>query len=248
MTEIPDAQVASSPSGSFLGNLFNLYFEPRETFEKIFARPRVVMAIVLQVSLGVLFTTVWLQKVNPKEFMRQQMEQNPRVQQMPAEQVEQIINTQARFMKTWAQIAPFIAPVLVDLVVAGFLMFIFRFFLAAEVSFFQSLTTVAWTFAGIGLVQTPIMLAIYLLKGDWNIDPNAIIQANPTLFFAPSDLTGWLRSLLSSFDLFSFWTIFLLATGYSVAGKRALGSGLVGVGIPWVIYVFIKVAFRLMFG
>ena len=249
MTETPDTPPAPPPdSGSFLGNLFNLYFEPRETFAKIFVKPRVWMAIVLQVAMGVLFTSVWLEKMDAREFMKAQMEQNTRIQQMPAEQVEQIINTQARFMRTWGRIAPFFVPVILDLLLAGFFMFVFRFFMAADVSFTRSLATVAWTFAAIGLVQTPIMLLIFWLKGDWNVDPNQIIQANPTILFEVGSMSRWIWSLLSSFDLFSLWTLFLFATGFAVAGKRGLSTGLWGVGIPWVVYLAVKVGFVLVFG
>ena len=240
--------MSETPDGSFLGNLFNLYFEPRETFAKIFVKPRVLMAILLQTALGVGFTSIWLQKVDTREFMRQQMEQNPRIQQMPTEQVERMIDVQSRAMKTWGRVGPFIVPALVDLILAGLLLFVFRFFLAADVSFLQSLATVAWSLGALGLIQTPILLAVFSLKGDWNVDPNQIVQANPTVFFEITDLPRWLWTLLSSFDLFSIWTAFLLATGYSIASKRGLSTGLWGVGVPWAIYVMIKVGFRLMFG
>jgi len=243
---VPEAPPADS--GSFLGNLFNLYFEPTETFSKIFVKPRVWMALLLQIAMGVLFTSIWLEKMDAREFMKAQMEQNTRIQQMPAEQVEQIINTQARFMRTWGRIAPFIAPVLIDLVLAGLFMFIFRFFMAADVSFMRSFATVVWTFAALGLIQTPIMLLVFWLKGDWNVDPNQIIQANPTIFFEVGSMSRWLWSLLSSFDLFSLWTLFLFATGFAVAGKRGLSTGVWGVLIPWAVYLAGKVAFVLMFG
>jgi hypothetical protein len=254
MTETPEpapaSQGATPPEdqGSFVGNLFNLYFEPAPTFTKIFKRPRVVLAILLQVAMGVIFTTIWLDRMNPREFMKAQMEQNPRIQEMPAEQVEQIIDAQAGYMRTWGRVGPWIAPLVIDLLVAGILLFMFRFFFAVDVSFLQSLTTVAWTFAALGLIQTPIMLAVFALKGDWNLDPNQIIQANPTVFFEAGDLPRWLASLLSSFDLFSLWTVFLLAQGFAAAGKRELSTGLMGVCIPWALYVMAKVAFALMFG
>lgn len=235
-------------SGSFFGNLFNLYFEPQATFTKIFVKPRVWLAILLQTALGVGFASIWLERVDTREFMRAQLEKNPRVQQMPAEQVERIINAQAGAIKTWGRVGPLIAPVVIDLIVAGLLFFMFRFFFAVDVSFLQSLTSVAWTFAAVGLIQTPIMLAVFFLKGDWNLDPNQVLQANPSLLFDPTDLPRWLGSLLSSLDLFSFWTMFLLATGFAAAGRRELSTGLWGVGIPWAVYVMAKVAFALMFG
>lgn len=254
MTETPETAppaAGTTPpedSGSFLGNLFNLYFEPRATFGKIFTKPRVVLAILLQTALGVLFTTIWLDKMNPREFMKAQMEQNPRIQEMPTEQVERIIDAQVGYMRTWGRVGPFIAPVIFDLLLAGILLFMFRFFLAVDVSFLESLTTVAWSLAALGLIQTPIMLAVFALKGDWNVDPNQIVQANPTLFFEPGDLPRWLWSLLSSLDLFSLWTLFLLATGFAAAGKRELSTGLWGVGIPWAMFLMAKVAFVLLIG
>lgn len=234
-------------SGSFLGNLFNLYFEPSATFEKIFTKPRIIAIVLFQISLGVLFSTIWFQKLDAKEFMRQQMELNPRIQQMPTEQVEKIIETQASFMKTWGRIGPLIAPLILDGLLAGLLMFMFRFFMAAEVSFLDSLATIAWTFATVGLLQTPILLAVMALKGDWNLSPDQVVQANPTVFFEMSAMPRWLWSLLGSFDLFSLWTLFLLATGFSVAGKRGLSTGLWGVGICWAIYVVVKIGFLLIF-
>jgi hypothetical protein len=248
VTESPDRSTPAPEAGSFLGNLFNLYFEPAETFAKIFARPRVFPPILLQTLLGVAFISIWLGKVDTREFMRLQMEQNPRVQQMPAEQVQRIIDAQANFMKTWARVGPLVAPALLDLVLAGIFLFIFRFFMAADVSFPQSLATVAWTFAALGLVQTPILLTVFSLKGDWNLDPNQVVQANPTLFFEQEDMPRWLWSLCSSIDLFSLWTVFLLATGYSVASRRGLSSSLWAVGIPWLLYVMAKVTFRAIFG
>ncbi len=250
MTETTDPPTTAAPedSGSFFGNLFNLYFEPRPTFAKIFVKSRVVLAILLQMALGVIFTSIWLDRMNPREFMKAQLEQNSRAQQMSAEQVEQIIDAQAGYMRTWGRVGPFIAPVILDVIVAGFLFFMFRFFMAADLSFMQSLSTVVWTFAAVGLIQTPIMLAILFLKDDWNVDPNQVMQANPMLLFEAGDLPRWLVSLLSSLDLFSFWTIFLLATGFAVAGKRELSTGIWGVGIPWACYVLAKMAFALMFG
>jgi hypothetical protein len=252
MTEITseptDVVALPQDSGSFFGNLFNLYFEPAAAFAKIMVKKRILLAILLQTAIGVAFTTIWLQKVDTREFMRQQMEQNSRIQQLPTEQVERIINTQANVMRTWGRIAPLIAPTVIDVVVALILLFVFRFFMAAEVNFSQSLATIAWSFAALGLVQTPIMLLVLFLKGDWNVDPNQIIQANPTIFFEVTAVPRWLWTLLASIDLFSIWTIFLLATGYSVAGKRPLSTGLWGIGIPWVFFVMLKVGFRLIFG
>lgn len=252
MNESPETVAAAEPApqdaGSFLGNLFNLFFEPSATFARIFQKPRVWLVILLQTALAFGFTAIWVQKVDGREFMRRQLEKNARVQQMPAEQVERIIEVQSKAIKTWAYISPLVAPTLLDLIAAGFLFFVFRFFFGAELRFVHAFATVAWSFFAVGLVQTPMMLAIFTAKDDWNLDPNQVIQANATMFMNETSTPGWLWSLIGSFDLFSFWTAFLLTAGFAVATKRSFGSAAWGIGIPWALWVCLKIAGRLVFG
>ncbi|NJR71586.1 MAG: nucleotide exchange factor GrpE, partial [Synechococcales cyanobacterium CRU_2_2] len=44
-----------------------------------------------------------------------------------------------------------------------------------------SLGIVAWDFLAVGLVVTPLMLLVMHLKGEWNVNPGDVLQANPTL-------------------------------------------------------------------
>src|ERR1022692_1608204 len=64
-----------------------------------------------------------------------------------------------------------------------------------------------------------------------------------------SDVIWILYSLASSFDLFSFWTILLLAVGISVAARKfALSKALVAVVLPWGVLVVVKAAWTNLFG
>lgn len=245
MTETQDAQAAAVvvDSGSFFGNLFNLYFEPSATFAKIFTKPRIVAIVLFQVGVTLAFTTVWLEKADVREMIRQQMEQNPRIQQMSTDQINQAIGMQENIMRGAFRFAPFFGPLVGALLVGGFLMFVFRFFMAAEVSFFDSVATAAWSFTAIALIHTPIAIAVFMLKGDWSVNPSEIVQANPTLFLDVGTVPRWLWAFLASLDLFSLWTVHLLATGYSVAGKQKWSTCLWTVGILWMSLVLAKVAF-----
>ncbi len=64
------------------------------------------------------------------------------------------------------------------LVTAGALLFVFRFFYASELSFKQSLAVVSWVLFAVGLVTTPLLLMVLGLKGDWNLNPQEVLQAN----------------------------------------------------------------------
>jgi hypothetical protein len=87
------------------------------------------------------------------------------------------------------------------------------------------------------------MLLVFALKGDWNLNPQELLQANPTALLEKDAVAKPLWALLSSFDLFSFWVLFLLAVGFGVASKRATGSAFWGAAAPWLLYVMGKVAF-----
>ena len=232
----PDGVAASAPAPGFLSNLFGLYLEPREAFAAIVKRPSFWLPLALFMATQVGFTAVWLQKLDVIEFMRNQAEASGQAFQAPPPEAMGFV----KFF-FWAPAILF-GPIFMA-AAGGLYLFIFRFFLASEMTFKQSLAVVAHTFAATALVTTPLMLLVFALKGDWNLAPQELLQANPTAFFEKEDLAKPLWALLSSLDLFSFWVLFLLAVGLGVASKRATGSALWGAAAPWLLYVVGKVAF-----
>ena len=93
-----------------------------------------------------------------------------------------------------------------------------------------------------------MMLLTLALKGNWNINPQEVLGANLTLLPEKEEASAVLYSLAGSFDLFSFWTIVLLSVGFGVASKRSTTSAAMGVLIPWVVVVAIKVGFTALTG
>jgi hypothetical protein len=52
------------------------------------------------------------------------------------------------------------------------------------------------------------------------------------------DNPKWLMSLAGSLDLFTLWTIVLLAIGFSVAARKlSFSKALITIAIPWLIIV-----------
>jgi hypothetical protein len=133
------------------------------------------------------------------------------------------------------------------LVIAGALMFIYRFFYSSEVTFRQAFAIVTWVLFAVALVSTPVILAVMSLKGDWNINPQEAVQANPSLLLDKSTAAKPLWALLSSIDLFSLWMVFLLAVGFGVASKKPTGSAIWGVAIPWIVIILCKVGWAALF-
>jgi len=241
------APVTPEPPGGFFQTLIDVYFAPRDAFTRIVRNSGFVVPAILVIVLGLAFFGTWVQKVDAKAFMRTQIEEGPFADRIPAEQKAEIIEQQAARLATWGWINVAVFTPLMLLVVAAVLHFVYRFFYASESTFKQALAITSWVFLAVGLITSPLTLAVMALKGDWNVDPNQALQASPGLLLDPSTAAKPLMSLLNSLDLFSIWTVFLLAVGFGVASRKSTGSAIWGVGICWAIIVLGKVGWAALF-
>ena len=239
--------VTPEKPGGFLQNLIDLYFAPREAFGRIVPNPTFILPLLGHVILSLVFTGIWLNKVEVREFMKTQLQEQGQWDRIPAEQREGLLDQQEKFMPIMGWVGAVLGGPITVVVVAGVLLFIFRFFYAGAVGFKQSMAITSWSFFALALVATPLMLLVFALKGDWNINPQEILQANLSLLLDKAETAKPLWALATSLDLFSFWLIFLLAAGFGVACKKATGSTLWGIVIPWAVIVAIKVGWNAIF-
>ena len=237
----------TSTAPGFFGILGNLYVAPSEAFAAILKRPNVWAPLLLAMAMNAAFSVAWLQKVDGEAFMKARFAENPRARDMPAEDKARAIEAQVKMLPVYAGIGPvFVA--IVALVVAGALVFVFRFFFAGEVTFRQGLAMTSWVFVALGVVTLPLTYLVLHLKDDWTLNAQEVLQANPSLFFERGAVAAPIFSLLGSLDLFSFWGIALLAMGFGLASRKTFGSAVWGVAVPWFIYVLGKAGMAALFG
>jgi hypothetical protein len=247
MPESSVAPAADAGGGGFFQNLIDLYFSPRDAFARIVRAPSVLVPLAAYALIVLGFTGVWMSKMNPTEFMRTQIEESPRAEQMSAEQKAQIVEQQAKFMGVFGWVVGPVFIAIMLLAVAGGLLFIYRFFYGGEVVFKQSFAIVIWTFLAVSIVSVPVTLAVLALKGDWNVDPNQAVMANLGLLLEKQTAARPLWALFTSIDVFVLWMVFLLAVGFAVACRKTTASAIWGVGIPWALFVAAKVAWSAVF-
>lgn len=242
------APVEPEKPGGFFQNLVDVYFSPREAFTRIVRKPVWVLPTIAILVVSAVSTGVWMARVDAREFTVRQMEEfgGKRWEEAPPEAKEQGIEAQVKFMPAtrWARVA--LGTPIVLLAVGGVLLFVFRFFYGAQVTFVQSLAITSWSILAVDLLTAPLRLLVMWLKEDWNIDPQLALQASPGALVDPS-APKWQWALLSVPDLFSLWLVFLLATGFAVASRRTTGSALWGVGIPWLLLAMGGVAMAALF-
>ena len=122
---------------------------------------------------------------------------------------------------------------MVLLLTAVVLMFVYRLLLRPEnVTFKQSFAIVLWAFLIVAIVTIPLLLGTMALKGAWNEDPGTVIAANLAPVLDRASTPKPLYVLAKQLDLFGFWLVWLLASGFRGRAAQAHGLGPVGRGHP----------------
>lgn len=242
----PQESTPSLPEGRRLAGVF---FEPGQVFADIAARGRWWLVLVILIALNFVAISLMVSRVGYDNMIQKAFENSKQIQQMSADQRQQAFETQRRFMPLAVRVGPPVAILAAVLVIAGVLLFVFKFMLDAELGYRQVLNITCYASLPPSLLGNLAFLLVLFLKDPSDFDAENASGLNAGMFLS-SDSAAWLKSLAGSLDLFTFWTIALLAIGLSAAlgaRKMPFGRALGGVVLPWLIYVAGKAGFAALF-
>jgi hypothetical protein len=236
---------------NFVQRLGGVFFEPKKTFEDINRKPSwfgifLILCALVLVSMYVLQT-----RMDHETYMRKALQMNAFTRNLPEEQVQKIVTQPQGAFQRYSQyvFAP-VGVLLTYLVTAGVLLLIFVL-LGAAITFKKSLAVAIWGMAPPGIVVTLLGILFMYVKDPETLDLNPAqnIASNLGMLVSSKEHPA-LSSLLSSLDLFSFWTIFLLATGYVAISDRKLtmGKAVAAIVAMWAIWVLGKAGFMAFWG
>jgi hypothetical protein len=236
------AQPQPEGMGEF-SRLTGVFFEPKKTFEDIARRPRWIVPMVVVMLAALASTFIFSQRIGWDRFMRQQIESSSRTAQMTAEQREQAVAMQTRFAPIGAVVFIVIGLPLVVLLEAAILLGIVAGIMSAPVKLKQ-VYAVLWYSSLTTVISAILSIVLMYIKNPDDYNLQNPLAFNPAAFMDPLTTSKFVYSLSSSLDLFSFWTIFLVATGLqAAAGKKlSFGGALTAVILPWAVYVLVKSA------
>lgn len=232
---------AEAPAPSFVSTLGNMVVAPREAFAGILRRPSPWLPLFAFVALHVVYLAVWLPKLDPIEMVRNQQEAAGKEVQLPP-------SNAAPFIKAFTAVITLVAPPIFILLAAAVLLLVFRFFYGGDVGFKQAFTICAWSFLTLAVVTVPLMLLVMGLKGEWSLDPGSILTASPAVLLDRASTAKWLYAAVKALDLFTFWLLFMLASGFAVAMRKPTGSAVPGVVAPWLFLAAIGVGIAALVG
>jgi len=229
--------------------LAGVLFEPSRTFADIAWRPTWIVPLALMILASIGVTALYGQHLGWDRLLRHQIETSSRGQQLSPEQREQAIATQARLAPLFAYVGTLVVIPLYCLLAAGIFTGLVAGVMSAPVRFRQVFAVVAY--AGVpNVIAALLTVVVMLLKNPDDFDLQNPLVFNAGAFMDPEHSSKFLHSMATSIDLFSFWSMLLMATGLkAAAGKRlSFGGALFVVVLPWAVYVLAKSAVAGLFG
>jgi uncharacterized membrane protein len=241
----PENSSAVAPPAAGMGEfsrITGVFFDPRKTFEDIAKRPTWLVPVVLIVVFGLLVSITMSQRVGWERIVQQGMDASSRAQQMTPEQRQQAIAIGVKFASIMAYTAVVLVPVFFA-IMAGVLTGVASGMFSAGIRFKQVFAVVCYS-SLTGLISAILTIVVLYLKNPDEVNVQNALAFNPGAFMDPATSSKFLYSLASSLDLFSFWTILLMATGLkAAAGKKlSFASAVFAVVLPWAVWVLGKSA------
>jgi hypothetical protein len=239
----PEAQATIGP----LGRLTGVFFSPKATFEDIVRRPTWIAPLVLLTFLSLAVSFAINQRVHWREYMLQQIEKSSSAAQLSAEQKEQRIEGAAKFLPVFTYAVGFLGPgsgvLLVTLVMWG----AYNLLGGANTNFGTAFGITAHAFLT-GVVSSLLFVVVLYLRPFGTVDLENPVATNLAAFL-PDESAKWLVALCKSIDIFSIWTLLLLAMGFRATNRKKLkGAKAFSMAFTvWAAYVVMHVAWVAIF-
>lgn len=239
----PEPQATISP----LGRIIGVFFSPKTTFQDIVRKPSWVLPVVLMTVLGAVVGFSLNKRVDWRDVASKRIEESPRASQLSPEQKEQQLAMSAKISPPIAYAIGILGPILGCLIVGVVMLGAFNLLAGANANFKVSFAIVSYAYV-VSLISSLLFLLILYLKPPGTVDLENPVAANLGAFL-PEGTAKPLMVLGTAIDLFSFWIIALIGTGFAAFNPRKLKTGsAIGIVLaPWAVYEAVRMGFAYIF-
>lgn len=236
----------AAPRMSEASRIPGVLFDPKKAFADIAAWPTWIVPVILSAIVGVLFIYMFTTKVGWLRYFTQLAEISKKMQQMDAATRENTINMQVKFGAIFGYVFGVIGPVLMALITGGVVLLMCKMTDVA-LTFKQLFAMSAW--ASLPRVVAGVLAIVVMTMNPENFNLQNPLAFNLGHYMEPPPNSGtFLYSIATSIDLFTIWSILLLAIGISAAARKvSLGKAVMLVATPWIVWVLVSSGFGAMF-
>jgi len=228
---------------SEIRRLLGMIWEPKPVFQDLAARPRFWVPLILLTVLSVGYMLTFSRVIGWESFMRQQIDANPRVQQLSPEQRQQALEGAMKFGVALGYAGATLGVTIASLVISGVLLGVFNALAGAALTFKKVFSITIYSSVPT-VLATILSVVTMFLKNPEDFDLQNPLALNVGAFLDADATPKWLHSIATSIDLFNIWVILLLALGLSVAARKvAYSKSVTLVVCCWLVWVLGKAGF-----
>jgi len=230
-----------------VGRITGVLIDPKKAFADIAAKPSWILPVVLSIVVGLAFVYLFTTRIGWDRYFHQLAETSSRMQQMDAQARDNAIQIQVKMGPIFGYIFGVIGPGLMALIVGGVVLLMCKLG-GAALTFKQTFAIGAW--ASMPRVVAGILaIVVMFIKNPEDFNLQNPLAFNFGAFMEPPPNSGkFIYSLATSIDLFTIWSILLIAVGISVAARKlAFSKAVILVAAPWLIWVLLSSSFAGMF-
>ncbi|HJV21440.1 MAG TPA: YIP1 family protein [Holophagaceae bacterium] len=223
---------------SFLEQVTGVFTEPTALFQKLRQAPSWVPAVISFCVLGILVTLVWGLKVDADAMMRPMLERNPNI---PAAQIDTIIDMQKKFILPFGLLGAVIAPWIMTAFMAFWYWLVGKGTAEAEAPTFEQALSAASVPSLVGLVHGFLMIVMALLRPVGGLTPEKLTPTSLGYFVAAESPKA--VAALFALDIFAIatWCLTFLAFRHLLRLKPA------GAVICTFLLVLFQAGFKILF-
>ena len=250
MSAYPDAlpagpldQYDTQPPLTQVERSLNMFYAPTKTFADVRRSRSWWLPFLILALFGYLFAATALTKVGARGLAEGSIRNNPtqteKMQNASPEDRARILSVTAIAMQVSLMSWPVI--LLLLCAVGALLLWVgFNFILGGTATYPGMFAVMVFSFVP-GILRSVLTAAVILFGDTENFNLNDPIGTNPG-FYLGSDASVFLKTLLSSIDLFSLWALILMAVGGAIVARVKVKNGVLMVGIVWLLFVVGKAA------
>src|SRR5512140_750933 len=149
-------------SMSEAGRIAGIFWEPKPVFEDLAERPRWWVPLILLTALSVVLAVTLSRVVGWEPTVRQQIESNSRLAQMPAEQRERAIEVGVKSASIMGYVGAAGGLTVSALLIAAVMLGSFNLLGGAKLKYRQAFSVTCYSFIPTGLSTILIMVVMFL--------------------------------------------------------------------------------------
>jgi len=217
--------------------IIGVFFSPNETFQSIARKPDFGVPLTILALVSLVSGWVLASRLDFEAMMREAMEANPKVAQLPADQLDRMVKFSAGITKAITYASPLLSIVIL-VILAGIVFLAFRMF-GGEGNFKQAFSATVYGWYPLLLKGVIAFVVLLNRKNISMTDLQNPVRSN-LAFLVNAKTQPVAFAFLTSFDIFSIWVIVLLIIGFAALSRLSKARSAAIVITLWILGILLK--------